>query len=234
MQVQSDIVCITGRASNMFLIEEDHGLVLIDCGMPREKARVASAVADLGYALSDIHTILITHADVDHVGSLAAIQAKSGATVYAGRATADHLIHGTQPQHLPRVMQWLANLAIRLPRISAEIIHIFADGDELPILGGLQVLATPGHTPDHHSFYSPSRGILFAGDAISTRNDTLNPSPKRITADQRQADLSVIKLLELAPAVFACGHGTPMQGHSMDDTMQLFNSVRQDLEAIES
>ena len=33
-----------------------------------------------------------------------------------------------------------------------------ADGEALPILGGLRVIATPGHTPGHLSFYAPMTG----------------------------------------------------------------------------
>jgi len=87
-------------------------------------------------------------------------------------------------------------------------------------------MATPGHTPDHHSFYCPTRGLLFAGDALNTRNGRLQRTPKRITANQQQANQSARKLLELTPATFACGHGSPMQNHSSEDIMQLFNQLR--------
>ncbi|MHB8933595.1 MAG: MBL fold metallo-hydrolase [Bellilinea sp.] len=45
----------------------------------------------------------------------------------------------------------------------------------LPILDGLHVLDTAGHTPGHLSFYQPERRVLFAGDSIVERNKV--PSP---------------------------------------------------------
>jgi hypothetical protein len=68
--------------------------------------------------------------------------------------------------------------------------------------------------------------LLFAGDALRVENGRLQRSPKRISANQEQADQSAIKLLELTPAIFACGHGEPMQNHSSDDIMILFNELR--------
>ncbi|MCZ7671903.1 MAG: hypothetical protein M5U34_34610 [Chloroflexi bacterium] len=52
-------------------------------------------------------------------------------------------------------------------------------------------------------------------------NGRLQRSPKRITADQQQADQSALKLWELRPAVFACGW-IPMQNNGSDAIMMLF------------
>ncbi len=96
------------------------------------------------------------------------------------------------------------------------------------MLGGLEVLATPGHTLDHFSFYSPSTGVLFAGDVIDTRNGRLNRSRKFLTADEEEANRSAIRVIELAPATFACGHGVPLSGHEAGDIMKFFNELRED------
>jgi glyoxylase-like metal-dependent hydrolase (beta-lactamase superfamily II) len=93
---------------------------------------------------------------------------------------------------------------------------------------GLQVLATPGHTLDHLSFYSPSTGVLFTGDAIDSRRGQLNRSRKLITADHNLANQSAIRLIELAPAVFACGHGAPLLDHDSSTLMKFFNDLRQE------
>ncbi len=114
----------------------------------------------------------------------------------------------------------------KAPR-AGEVV-VTADGDVLPLLGGLHVLATPGHTPDHFSFYSPTLGVLFAGDALNTRNGRLQATPPSITADPDAARRSALRLLALAPAVIACGHGKPFIGHSADDVMSLFNELRQE------
>ncbi|VAW32466.1 hypothetical protein MNBD_CHLOROFLEXI01-3287, partial [hydrothermal vent metagenome] len=55
-----------------------------------------------------------------------------------------------------------------------------------------------------------------------------NLTPARITADKTAARHSGIRLLQLSPAVIACGHGTPSTTHSSDDLMALFNILRQE------
>ncbi len=212
---------------NMYLCEEADGLTLIDCGTPKSQALVWAAVAELGRQRADLKRILITHADIDHAGSAAAIQAETGAMVYAGAETAVLLQKGKSPKHMPRLIQFIIDTFMGYRPIPETAIQVVQDGDELPITAGLQVLATPGHTLDHHSFYSPAQGILFAGDALNTKDGRLQSTPKRITADQEAARRSAIRLLQLAPAAIACGHGLPSSNHSGGDLMALFNQLRQ-------
>lgn len=226
MEIAPSIHWLDGGSSNLYLCEDEDGLTLIDTGMPRREGLVFDAIEELGGRPSDLVRILITHADIDHAGSAAAIQAKSGATIYAGPETAGLIRRGKSPKHLPRPIYFLMDRLLSYKPLPPSAIEIYHDGDVLPALGGLQVLATPGHTPDHHSFYYPAGGVLFAGDALQTRGDRLQSSPKMITADVEAARRSAIRLLELSPAVFACGHGTPMSRHSSDDLMALFNELR--------
>lgn len=228
MQIWPDVYLLRGIASNFYLCVDEDGLTLIDAGMPKEKRLVFDLLDQLGYDPSQIVRILITHADIDHAGSLAVIQSATGAQVYAGKITAHYLQVGKSPDHLPRLVQWFSNAFINYQPILESGIEIFSDGDKLPVLGGLIALATPGHTNDHFSFYSPSTGVLFAGDAIDTRNGRLNRSRKLLTADEEKANRSAIRLIELAPATFACGHGAPLAGHNSGDLMKFFNRLRKD------
>lgn len=227
MEIWPDIHWIEGRSSNLFLCVGEDGLTLIDTGMPNEQDKVLTAVADLGYAPADLTYILITHADIDHAGSAAAIQAATGATVFAGKQTADLLVHGRSPQHLPRLAQWLVNTFVRYKAVPVDAIHLFAEGDTLPGGVGLQAVATPGHTLDHFSFHAPQQGVLFAGDALDTRNGRVRRTQPRITASEEDANRSAMRLLELAPALIACGHGTPSREHDLGTLMQLFDELRQ-------
>ena len=228
MQIRPDVYLLRGKASNFYLCVDEDGLTLIDAGMPKEQQLVFDLLDQLGHDPAQIVRILITHADIDHAGSLAVIQSATGAQVYAGERTAHYLQAGKSPDHLPRLLQWLSNTFIKYQPVSENSIETFSDGDMLPVLGGLKVLATPGHTSDHFSLYSPSTGVLFAGDAIDTRNGRLNRSRKWLTADEEKADRSAIKLIGLAPAAFACGHGDPLTDHDSGDLMKFFNELRAD------
>ena len=225
LEIQPNVYWINGGSSNFYLAVDDAGLLLVDAGMPRREKLVWEQIETLGYQPTDLTRILVTHADMDHVGSLAAIQRETGAKVYAGKETAVLLPNGRSPKHMPWFAQLIIDAFMRYGKIPADCIEVVEPGQTLPFLGGIQVLATPGHTLDHFSYFAPASGVLFAGDALNTRQG-LATTPPAISADMDAAKRSAIQLLELAPATFACGHGTPLSNHSSDMLMQLFNELR--------
>ena len=224
MEIVPGFHWINGGSVNYYLIVEEEQLTLIDTGMPGQLDNLLRYLSRIGRGANEISRILVTHADIDHVGSLQAMQAETGATVLASAQSAALIQQGKSPQHLPRLMQWIANRMSYKP-VAAQHIQIIEAGEVLPIWGGLHVLATPGHTLDHLSFYSPGQGVVIAGDILNTRKDTLNLTPKRITADMTLARESVRQLLALTPAVLACGHGTPLHGHKDDVMMRLHRQL---------
>ncbi len=228
MEIAPNVHWIDAGSVNLYLFADEDGWTLVDAGMPRRQHLVFDTLAELGQQPTDLKRILITHSDVDHAGGLAAIQAESGAVVITSQEAKPHLLSGKSPNHLPKIAQFVVNFLIKYKPIKEENIQFVADGDLLPYLGGLHVIQTFGHTLDHYSFFSPSTGILFAGDAINTREGRINPSPPSITADKDLAAQSAIKLLELAPATLACGHGRPLSNFSTEDILTLFNQLRQE------
>jgi len=226
-EIQPDVYWLEGKAVNVYLAVEADGLTLVDTGMPKSEGAVLTAVSELGYQPADLKRILITHADVDHAGSAAAIQAATGATVFASEPTAVFLQNGRSPEHMPRLIHWLSNLFFKYQTVPSSALQVFRAGDVLPVLGGLEVIATPGHTLEHHSFYRLSTGLLFTGDALNTRNGRLQSSPPRITADKEAARQSAHRLLERKPSVFACGHGTPLADPDGKNSARLLEELAQ-------
>lgn len=226
-EIQPSVYWLEGRGVNLYVCVDSDGLTLVDAGMPKSEGVVLTAVSELGFQPTDLKRILITHGDLDHAGSAAAIQAATGAVVLASADTAVYLQNGRSPKHLPWLVQTLSDAFFKYKTLSAASLQIFRAGDMLPVLGGLEVLATPGHTLDHHSLYHPSSGLLFAGDALNTRDGRLQSTPKRITADKEAARQSAIHLLEKKPTVFACGHGAPLADNGGKNGQQLLLELRQ-------
>ena len=71
-------------------------VVLVDTGVPGSDDAILAAVEEIGRNATDVTDIVITHADGDHVGSLSALVARTGATVWAGEHEAD-VIEGKAP-----------------------------------------------------------------------------------------------------------------------------------------
>lgn len=209
MEIAPNVHWINLGQVNVFLITEEDGLTLIDAGTPRKQSDILSYVRQIGRDPNDIRRILITHADIDHVGSLAAVQKATGAAVYASQASAALIAKGAPPKH----NFWPMDLVGKFWKYTpiSKRMNTIDESDSLPVLGGLEVINTPGHTMDHISFFSPSTGIAFIGDEFSTRNDKLGISPSMISADAAAVAASGRKLLDLNITLFACGHGTPMK-----------------------
>lgn len=211
MEITPNVHLVPDVMANPYLIVDADGLTLIDAGLPGSHTKILKYLAERGYSAKDLKRIIITHADLDHIGGLAALKRVSGAQVFASAIEADAITRGVpsrpvRPARLSRrIVMWvLRNLFKPSP---AQVDEIVADGQTLPILGGLQVLSTPGHTPGHISLFSPSSGVLFVGDSIVSRESGLVGSVPANTWDPEQATESVRKQAALTPRVVCSGHG---------------------------
>lgn len=222
-EIVSTLHWIKGRFSNAYLWIGENGLVLIDTGMPGDVETILNYIIKIGRPITDLYAILITHADKDHVGGAAAIQERTGAVVYASKETAALMAVGEPPEHkpMPRLVNALVSRFMKYNPVPKAAIRIIGDGLTIPDVEGWQVLATPGHTADHHAFFNLSQGLLLTGDALDMRGGKLSSSPARFTADMTAARKSARRLLRLAPAIIACGHGDPLLDFTAGDIMIL-------------
>lgn len=226
MELLPGLFWIEGRASNVYLWRSESGdLLMVDTGMPGDAKKILAYMAEHDLAAQDVGAILITHADIDHAGGAAELAAHCQAPVYAGEATAGYLATGKSPKHLPRFAQFISDRFFGYQPVAGEKVRVIEDDQRVPEFEAWQAVATPGHCDDHTSFYSPTHGVLFAGDALNTRGNTLGLGAKRMTADQALAARSARRLLALTPAVLACGHGRPFVHHDAADIMMLFQQL---------
>lgn len=199
---------------NIYLIVEPDGLTLIDTGTNSGLKAVLRTLKHIGRSPSEIKHVVITHSDADHVGSAAAIKVATGAKLYASQIEAEALAHG-QSSREPQggaFAQFAFGIIGRInPIRPAEVDQIIEDEDELPILGGLRVLATPGHTPDHISLYSPTYKTLFAGDSMIALGGKLNFLDGPVTWNYSVGMHSVYKQSLLGAQTVFCGHGPAIQ-----------------------
>ncbi len=198
--------------------------ILVDTGM-RGRPQILPYLARLGHAPDAITHIFVTHADVDHAGNLAAVQQATGATVITGEQSAALLVEGQPPSHGQGFVSKLSERFGTYPAVPEQCLQTVQDGDILPLLGGMHVIATPGHTADHHAFYLPAHGIVFAGDALASTAGGFKLNAM-VNADNDLAAVSAMKLLDLTPVIFACGHGTPTL-HTIEQVEAFFATLRQ-------
>ena len=85
-----------------------------------------------------------------------------------------------------------------------------SDGDRIDAFGGLEVVATPGHSPGQIAFYQPERKILFTGDTMMNLWGKLRPPFAMATPDMDEAKRSIQKIAALDVEIACFGHGVPL------------------------
>ena len=202
---------------NAFLVQEDDGLTLIDTTVSRSAKAILGAAGVLG---APIVRIVLTHAHVDHVGSLDALAAAlPGVEVLitdrdARFLTGDKSLDPEEPQ---------SKLRGGYPQVSTRPTGALVPGGRV---GSLEVIAAPGHTPGHVALLDTRDRTLYCGDAFSTLGGVattakLNPRfplPAMATWDKATELATARALRALEPARLAPGHGRVVEnpGAAMD------------------
>ncbi len=200
--------------TKVYVLLEGERVVLIDAATPGRAGAIWRYLATLGYPPEAVTDIWLTHADIDHMGSAAALQARTGAQLVAHQADVP-LVEGRAERPLGpgaggRALQPLFNWALgHVFRYQpAKVDAAVSDGDRL---GDWLVVHVPGHTPGSVCFYHPERGIAIVGDALNYKLGRLGPPPKLFTVDMAQAWASIQKIADLAFDVCCFGHGPPLR-----------------------
>ena len=176
--------------------DTDH-LVLVDTGVPGQLDVIRKALGKAGFSLEQLTHVIITHQDRDHIGSLPELlQAKTGKV--------EVLAHEMGIPYLSGEIPLIKSGVYAKPAKVDTALH---DGDELPFGGGLRVIHTPGHTPDHISLYHPASQTLISGDALVSNNGEVLPPEPKFTPDYPLALQSVEKLASLDVETVITYHG---------------------------
>ena len=91
-----------------------------------------------------------------------------------------------------------------------SVIHPVEDGDVLPLLGGLRVVHTPGHTPGSICLYAPRDRLLFTGDVLQRRRGRVVAASRIYSDDHAAARASIRRLAELDVATIVFSHYPPL------------------------
>ncbi|GMA15772.1 MBL fold metallo-hydrolase [Deinococcus metallilatus] len=193
------------------ILDERRGASLVDAGLPGREGAFGAALEALGLGWRDLKRVIVTHHDLDHIGSLPAVVAASGAQVLALEAEMPY-VQGDRPgqkQPSPQMVSSLPPEMVALfnnpPR--ARVDRALHDGERLDLAGGVRVVATPGHTVGHLSLFVEQDGVLIAGDALTSEDGQLRGPLERATPDLPEALNSVRKLAELPVTTVLTYHG---------------------------
>ncbi|WP_042347478.1 MBL fold metallo-hydrolase [Bacillus massiliigorillae] len=172
------------RSFNFYLVQEENELTLIDAGINIDECweYFNRTLNENGLSVHDITRIILTHNHEDHTGLVNRITSIKNVPIYAHEESIirlkrdkdyfslridffDQLYRemgcGEEGREHVGKLRKAMNSKERF-KIQGDI-HPIVEGD---IVSGLQVIETPGHSPDHVVLLQPETQNLFGGDHL--------------------------------------------------------------------
>ncbi|MES9668032.1 hydrolase [Bacillus cereus] len=186
------------------LLWDDEMAVLIDTGFPGQIEDIQVEMERVGVSFDKLKVLILTHQDIDHIGSLPEILQSIGSNikVYA---------HELDKPYIEGELPLLKDAQVQNPP-KGKVSDTLIDGQELPYCGGIRILHTPGHTPGHISLYLKQSKTLVAGDSMYSVNGMLGGIHAQTTLDIKEARNSLKKYLNLEINSVVCYHGGLSKG----------------------
>lgn len=194
---------------NCFLVKEDDGFTLVDTGLAGSAPSILKAAQRFG---PPIRRIVLTHAHLDHVGSLDALVRQFPGIGFAVGQRESRLLFRDFSLDAGETGKKLFGF----PGVKSRPTLFLKEGDQI---GSLQAVFSPGHTPGHMAFLDVRDGSLLAGDAFVTQAGVIAagvfklyfPFPWLFSWNREVSAESARKLRNLKPARLAVGHGKTIE-----------------------
>ena len=221
METVKGVHQIPSRMSRMYLIV-DESLTLIDAGLPWDARTVFRYVESIGRKPEEIDRILLTHNHPDYTSGAHSISKRTGAEIVAHEDDTRH--HHSKGRYLGYMGIFNA-IDLPVPFLRrATVSHTAADGDVLPIAGGIQVIHTPGHTPGSACFLLKDKGVIFSGDTAFSNGGSVSRSIPFPGYNREDYQRSLDKLCGLVFDVMCGGHGSPLVGNASEKLRKLMKA----------
>ena len=213
-KIVDDAYVLALGTANAILLDGGSELALIDAGFPGKVSIVLDAIRQLGREPSDLRHLIFTHHHPDHIGSAAAIVRETGAMTYMHALDIPIAETGGPFRPMdpaPGLMERFAYRMFWRQNELMEPVHInheIAEGDTVPVAGGLQVIHTPGHCAGQVAFLWQGERLLIGGDVgmnIIGLSDPLG------FEDQEEGRRSQRKIAALRFDAAVFGHGGPIR-----------------------
>lgn len=190
-------------------------VILIDTGLPGQMELIRTAFLDAGIPFEKLTKILISHQDSDHIGSLPELVEAFGDQVQV-------FAHEIAVPYLAGIIP--LDKSKKLVRTPIKVDVTLQDGDILPFAGGIRAVFTPGHTPDHTSFYHIPSKTLIAGDVLRAQDGILQSYSPIYTPDQVTALQSIAKFQTMDISKVIAYHGGECTDNLQDHLQDILDA----------
>ncbi|MFA6034703.1 MAG: MBL fold metallo-hydrolase [Myxococcota bacterium] len=182
-----------------------------------------------GLRMEDVKRILVTHHHYDHAGAARHLAQTLGATLYllegserfarwsqeSAGATLEYLVRCGMPREKVEKVIGLFSMGEKFTNNDATpgAVEYLRGGDLIDCgESSLEVVLTPGHSPDHVCYMDRSRGVMFSGDMLLP---TITPNPVLYLdgADGWKRMPSLLNYIDSLERVRSCGARRCLPGH---------------------
>lgn len=215
-----------GTDVNWLLLREGDDVTLIDTGYPGDRPRLEASLRAIGRRLEDVRAVLITHAHIDHIGSVNHVAERSGAAVYTDATEVRHAhreyLEQASPADIaanlwrPGVLPWLLRVGRKgvIKDVTLPGAAPFPNAGALDVPGRPVPVPTRGHTSGHTSYHLPGVGAVATGDELVTAHAVLRERGPQILPAYFNANdplPAIARLADLDADLILPGHGDPLQ-----------------------
>jgi metallo-beta-lactamase class B len=136
--IMGNIYYVGAAGVSSYLVTTSQGNILIETGFAETAPLIEKNIEKLGFRLSDVKVLLVSHAHYDHAGGLAELKGATGAKFIAMEQEAAALARGGRDDFA---------FGDRLAFRPVKADQVIQDSDKVE-LGGVVIIShlTPGHT----------------------------------------------------------------------------------------
>lgn len=192
MEIVPGLHSVRLLGSKSFLVVEDE-ITIVDAGLQGSGPFLRRYLDGIGRSVQDVKRIVCTHGHPDHIGGVREIAAMTGAEVFMHEADVVRLRIGMREA----LKELRPSAFVAALTRGPEDAKPLPDDAVLPVLGGLQVVHTPGHTPGSICLYSPAHRLLIVGDVLQVIRGRVSRPSYVFTEDMTLARHSIARLAEL-------------------------------------
>ncbi|WP_042348690.1 MBL fold metallo-hydrolase [Bacillus massiliigorillae] len=235
-----------------YIVEGENGYTIVDTG-----DNIEDAITLWKQVLpkdKKIEKVVLTHAHLDHIGLARWFQKNYNAAIWMSKAGYEEK---KKIQSMFKGKKYNSPLSVlfrvnggpehpeedevhhRFDAYEFEPDYVFEEGEIIQIGDyNFETIWTPGHSPDHFSFYNHSHQILFVGDHIL---NSLNPIVMAQHMDENPLQLylhALDKVQQYSTKYVLPGHGDlitnlssrieVMKSHYKKRWMQIHNALKED------